>query len=100
MITIYLTILAFFLGASIGSFINVLFYRLPRKLSIVRPRSFCPACKVQISSYDNIPVLSYFLLKGRCRHCKTSISIKYPVVELLLGTIVTIIIFQRLNRSF
>jgi leader peptidase (prepilin peptidase)/N-methyltransferase len=70
-------------GAAIGSFVNVLAYRLPRRESIVKPRSRCPHCETQIAGYDNIPVLSWFLLRGRCRHCKASIPVRYPLVEAL-----------------
>ena len=78
-----MSILVAVLGACIGSFLNVVIYRLPRGLSISRPRrSFCPSCEHMIAGYDNIPVLSYLLLRGRCRHCGASISIQYPIVEL------------------
>jgi leader peptidase (prepilin peptidase) / N-methyltransferase len=70
-------------GAAIGSFVNVLAYRLPRRESVVRPRSRCPECDTQIAGFDNIPVISWLLLRGRCRHCGTSISIRYPIVEAL-----------------
>ena len=69
------------LGAVVGSFLNVCIHRLPRRLSIVRPRSACPACGRAIAWYDNIPVLSYVLLKARCRHCGAPISPGYPLVE-------------------
>lgn len=70
-------------GLIIGSFLNVLIYRIPRKQSIVRPSSFCPDCREKIRFYDNIPVLSYLILKGRCRNCGASISIRYPIVEIM-----------------
>ena len=74
----------FLLGVAIGSFLNVCIYRIPREdLSIHSPRrSFCPECNTPISPYDNIPVLSYLLLRGKCRHCSTTISVLYPLVEL------------------
>ncbi|MGB9625733.1 MAG: prepilin peptidase, partial [Phycisphaerae bacterium] len=72
------------LGACIGSFLNVVIYRMPRGLSISNPRrSFCPRCGHTIAGYDNIPVVSYLLLRGRCRHCRTAISVQYPLVELV-----------------
>ena len=65
-----------------GSFLNVVIYRLPLGESLVTPRSRCPSCCKLVASYDNIPVVSYLLLRGRCRHCRVSISIRYPGVEL------------------
>jgi len=75
----------FFVGMCIGSFLNVCIYRLPSGKSIVRPASACPVCGMQIHWYDNIPLISYIILRGRCRECKTAISIRYPIVELLCG---------------
>lgn len=75
----------FFVGMCIGSFLNVCIYRLPSGKSIVHPASACPECGTAIRWYDNIPLISYILLRGRCRGCKTSISIRYPIVELLCG---------------
>jgi leader peptidase (prepilin peptidase)/N-methyltransferase len=71
------------LGLLIGSFLNVVVVRLPRDESVVRPRSRCPGCGSGIAWYDNIPVLSYAILRGKCRKCTQRISIRYPVIELL-----------------
>ncbi len=71
------------LGLAIGSFLNVCIHRLPLKQSLVSPGSRCPACGYELRWFDNIPVLSYALLAGRCRGCRTGISIRYPVVELI-----------------
>lgn len=77
---------AFFLfGLTFGSFLNVCIYRLPRDLSVVSPRSMCPNCGEAIAFYDNIPVLSWLVLRGRCRNCKAPISPRYAIVELLTG---------------
>jgi leader peptidase (prepilin peptidase)/N-methyltransferase len=71
-------------GLLLGSFLNVCIYRWPNDLSVMRPsRSFCPNCEQQIAWFDNIPVLSYLLLRARCRHCQQRISWRYPLVELL-----------------
>lgn len=80
-------VLALLLGLLIGSFLNVCIYRLPRDQSVVRPRSFCPACEHPIAWYDNIPLLSYVLLRGKCRHCGVRIPVRYPAVELLTGAL-------------
>jgi leader peptidase (prepilin peptidase)/N-methyltransferase len=68
-------------GAAFGSFVNVLAHRLPRRESIVKPRSRCPACGTTIRSYDNIPIVSWLLLRGRCRACDARIPLRYPLVE-------------------
>jgi leader peptidase (prepilin peptidase)/N-methyltransferase len=75
----------FLLGTVIGSFLNVLIYRLPRRMNIAWPPSHCPACRHRIRWYDNIPILSWLLLRGRCRDCKNPISWRYPLVESLTG---------------
>lgn len=80
-----LEIFFFVFGAVIGSFLNVLIHRLPREESIVFPNSACPSCQTPIKPYDNIPILSWLILRGRCRKCRLSISFRYPLVELLTG---------------
>jgi leader peptidase (prepilin peptidase) / N-methyltransferase len=75
----------FLFGLAFGSFLNVCIYRLPLGLSVVSPRSACPGCKQPIAFYDNLPVLSWLILRGRCRHCKTRISPRYLFIELLTG---------------
>jgi len=82
----YLTeVFVFIFGLCIGSFLNVCIYRLPESKSIVQPRSMCTHCGALIRFYDNIPILSYIALKGKCRHCSASIAFRYPVVELISG---------------
>jgi leader peptidase (prepilin peptidase)/N-methyltransferase len=71
------------IGLSVGSFMNVVIHRLPRKTSVVRPSSRCPGCGYELRWYDNIPVVSWVLLRGRCRKCASPISIRYPIVEVL-----------------
>src|SRR4051812_26536632 len=68
-------------GLLVGSFLNVVAYRLPRGESLVKPRSRCPSCETPIKPYDNIPVISWLLLRGRCRHCGHPIAVRYPLVE-------------------
>ena len=75
----------FILGIIIGSFLTVCIHRIPKGLSIVAPRSACPQCEAQIGWYDNVPVLSFLWLKGRCRACQGSIPARYPIIELVNG---------------
>ena len=82
-----LVLLAFIFGLAIGSFLNVCVYRLPRGESVVRPRSHCPGCNKPVAFYDNIPLLSYAFLGGKCRQCRTRISAVYPAVELATGLV-------------
>ena len=80
-------IIIIFLGLSVGSFLNVVIYRLPRRENLAFPRSHCPACGMTLRWYHNVPVLSYILLRGRCAGCKKRISFQYPLVELLTALI-------------
>jgi len=75
----------FLLGLAFGSFLNVCIYRLPLGLSVVKPRSLCPRCQRPIAFFDNIPLLSWLILGGRCRQCKRAISVRYLFIELLTG---------------
>jgi leader peptidase (prepilin peptidase) / N-methyltransferase len=83
------------LGAVIGSFLNVVIHRVPLKLSVVQPGSHCPSCDTAIAPYDNVPVLSWLLLRGRCRHCGASISPRYPAVELLTAAAFAAVVAAR-----
>ena len=82
-------------GLVIGSFLNVCIHRWPRNRSVIKPRSHCVRCRKPIAWYDNIPVLSYLILRGRCRHCGKHISWRYPLVELLTGTLFFIIVLEK-----
>ncbi|MBN1405365.1 MAG: prepilin peptidase [Candidatus Omnitrophica bacterium] len=86
--------LIFILGLMIGSFLNVCICRIPNDESIIMPPSHCRQCKAPISWYDNIPVLSYLILKGRCRHCKRVISAQYIIVEILTAILITAAFFK------
>jgi leader peptidase (prepilin peptidase)/N-methyltransferase len=92
-------IIVFVFGAVIGSFLNVCIYRIPRSKSIVKPNSFCPKCEKPIEFYDNIPIVSYILLGGKCRHCSTKISKRYPFIELLTA-ILYLIFYRKLGLTF
>ena len=91
-IMLYISI--FCVGICIGSFLNVCIYRIPAQKSIIYPGSACPFCKTPIRFYDNIPIFSYLIIRGRCRHCKASIAIRYPLIELLGGLIALCIVLK------
>jgi leader peptidase (prepilin peptidase)/N-methyltransferase len=80
-----LAALAAVLGSCVGSFLNVCAYRLPRGLSLVSPASHCPGCRAPVRLRDNLPVLGWLILKGRCRDCRMPIPPRYPLVELIVG---------------
>lgn len=80
---LYWTAVSAVFGAAVGSFLNVCIYRIPLEKSVIRPRSACPRCGAPIAAHDNIPVVSWLLLGGRCRHCRAPISARYPIVEAL-----------------
>jgi leader peptidase (prepilin peptidase) / N-methyltransferase len=86
-LTPFLALAVFVYGLAFGSFLNVVIYRLPRELSVVTPRSACPNCGAAIAGYDNIPVVSWLVLRGRCRRCKARISPRYLLVELLTALV-------------
>ena len=90
----FIYIVAGLLGAVIGSFLNVVIHRVPREESIVLPSSRCPSCGTKIAFYDNLPILSYLMLRGRCRHCKAPISARYPAVELLTAALWLAIVWR------
>jgi len=81
------TLFAIIFGSCIGSFLNVLIWRLPRNESPIQPRSYCPKCKSQIHWYENIPLLSWLIQQGRCRSCKQRISVRYPFIEILCAAL-------------
>jgi leader peptidase (prepilin peptidase) / N-methyltransferase len=82
-------------GAVIGSFLNVVVYRLPIGQSLVKPRSHCPSCQTPVAPRDNVPLLSWLFLKGRCRHCGETISARYPAVELLTALCFVAVVLAR-----
>ena len=84
----------FILGAAIGSFLNVVIYRIPIGKSIISPPSSCPNCGERIKPYHNIPILSWIILKGKCANCKTSISIRYPIIEFLTAILAVLIYYK------
>ena len=92
LIIIYAFIFTF--GLLIGSFLNVCIYRIPEKISVAKGFSFCPSCNSRVLPYDLLPVISYIALRGKCRSCKSKISIQYPIVELLTGLLFGLIFLQ------
>ncbi|OGS07902.1 MAG: hypothetical protein A2270_02505 [Elusimicrobia bacterium RIFOXYA12_FULL_51_18] len=94
MIPEIILIIVFVFGLLIGSFLNVCISRLPESLSIIRPRSRCPKCLTPISFYDNVPLVSFILLRGRCRHCAAPIPWRYPVVELVTALVTALLFFK------
>lgn len=91
--------LAAVLGLAVGSFLNVLVHRVPAGMSVAAPRSACPTCRAQIAWYDNVPVVSWLVLRGRCRRCGTRISPRYLVVEVLTGVLFALMTWSLLDRD-
>lgn len=87
-------VIFFVLGAAIGSFLNVVIHRVPKRESIVFPNSACPKCQKPIKAYDNFPVLSWLLLRGKCRNCRNPISPRYPAVEVLNALLFLLVFWQ------
>ena len=90
----FVMLYVFVFGAVVGSFLNVVIYRLPRQQSLVRPRSACPSCGATIRWFDNIPILSWLMLRGRCRRCSGRISIRYPLVEAAAGALAVLALWR------
>lgn len=86
-------IYSFIFGLIVGSFLNVCIYRIPANMSLWWPPSTCPKCKNKIKFYDNIPVLSYLILGGKCRHCKAPISIQYPLIEIITALLTLLVVW-------
>lgn len=92
--SIFPYVISFLLGLIVGSFLNVCIYRVPRGLSLIIPSSRCPSCNTPIKPWDNIPILSYILLGGKCRSCNSRISFRYPFVEFLNGVFYTAVLWK------
>ncbi|MDP2927847.1 MAG: prepilin peptidase [Candidatus Omnitrophota bacterium] len=92
-------IIVFIFGSIVGSFLNVCIHRMPKGESVVWPRSHCPKCQKRIPGYDNIPFISFLLLKGRCRFCQGKISLRYPLVELLTALLM-VALFNRFGLNY
>src|SRR5262245_61963125 len=89
----FVRVAVFVFGLLWGSFLNVVIYRVPREMSVVRPGSHCPGCGKPIAGYDNIPILTYLILRGRARCCGIRVSPRYPLVE-LIGGAVSLAVFE------
>ncbi|MFP5274750.1 prepilin peptidase [Coleofasciculus sp.] len=94
LIIIVTSLIVFTLGASIGSFLNVVVYRLPANLSILFPPSRCPHCLHKLGKRENIPILGWLWLKGRCRHCRSHISWRYPLIEAITGLLFLLVFWR------
>jgi len=90
---VFIYIVSAIFGLCVGSFLNVCIYRIPANLSLWWPPSTCPKCNTRIKFYDNIPVLSYLILRGKCRNCKEPISIQYPLVEIFTSLMTLLVIY-------
>jgi len=91
---VFLDIVIGMVGAVVGSFLNVCIYRIPEHRSIVFPSSHCPKCRHPIKPWDNIPLVSYLILRGRCRHCEGKISLQYPLVELITAAMALLLFWK------
>ncbi|MCD4705937.1 prepilin peptidase [bacterium] len=96
---LYYLFFIFIFGLCVGSFLNVIILRLRNKKTFLKARSYCPKCKKKIVWYDNLPILSFLILKGRCRHCKKKISLQYPLVEFITGILFVIVFLVNLKSS-
>jgi len=90
------SVIVFIYGITIGSFLNVVIYRVPNNLSVISPPSACPSCGNRLKMYHNIPILSWLLLRGKCGFCKTNISFQYPLIEFITG-IIFLLIFLKIG---
>ena len=95
---IFFYLFLFLIGSSIGSFLNVLRFRLPKSFSIIKPRSFCPKCKTSIPFYLNIPIFSWFFLRGKCIFCKSKIPFSYPLIEFFTALLFVLNGFLSINH--
>src|SRR5271157_5409514 len=95
----FLSIFLMCVGAAVGSFLNVLIFRIPEGQSIVLPSSHCQKCGHAIRVYDNIPIISYLILRGKCRDCHEKISLQYPIVEAITA-VMSLLLFLKFGLSF